>query len=177
MAGRRRVVFGGKDMAKLNDWRQGLEHALESLSEGWRELGQRASGALTRFKRGSSGDEGAPADVPTASSWAFLAADVFDDDDKVVVRLEAPGMQRDDFQIELDRNVLSVRGEKRFERESGSGRYRVVQCAYGSFRRDVPLPVDVQAHKTRATYRDGVLRIELPKAENAKARRIPVQAG
>ena len=169
-------------MATMNQLKEGIEHALESLSEGWRELSQRATGALTRFKPPSAADDdgGAAAsrdDLPIMSSWAFMAADVFEADDKVVVRLEAPGMRRDDFNVELHGDVLSVRGEKRLERESGGGHYRVVQCAYGSFRREVVLPVPVQADKTRASYRDGVLRIELPKAEGATAQRIDVHDG
>ena len=107
--------------------------------------------------------------------WAFIASDVFDDDDKVIVRLEAPGMRREDFNIELHGDTLTVWGEKRSDREVSRGRYSVVQCAYGSFRRDVVLPVSVKAEKTKATYRDGVLRIELPKADGARARRIAVK--
>ena len=110
------------------------------------------------------------------SGWAFMAADVFEDDEKVVVRLEAPGMQRDDFRVELHGDTVSVHGEKRFQRESGAGRYRVVQCAYGSFRREVLLPVRVQSDETKATYRDGVLRIELRKVAGT-ATRIDVHEG
>src|SRR5262245_27376802 len=159
-------------MARLDE---GLKQAWETLADGWRELGQRATGALTRFKPSASSAPPQGSDLPLLSGWAFLAVDVFEDDDKVIVRLEAPGMRREDFHVELDGDVLSVRGEKRFERESGAGRYRVVQCAYGEFRRDVALPVRVQSDKTSASYGDGVLRIELPKAEGARARRVDVQ--
>lgn len=165
-------------MTMLTQWKQGIEHAFESLADGWRELGERASSALTRFKPGSTtAAGGGPAmdDLPPMGGWAFMAADVFDDDDKVVVRLEAPGMRREDFNVELHGDVLTVWGEKRFERESGRGQYRVIQCAYGSFRREVPLPVEVQADKTRASYRDGVLRVELPKVEGARTKRISVK--
>jgi HSP20 family protein len=164
-------------MTKLDQWKQGIGHAWEALSDGWHELSERAAGALTRFKPGSVSDrDGKQAgDLPTMSSWAYMAADVFDDDDQVIVRLEAPGMRREDFKVELRGDALCVSGDKRFERESGNGRYRVVQCAYGSFRREVPLPVPVQADKTKASYRDGVLRIEMPKAEGARARRIDVR--
>jgi HSP20 family protein len=168
-------------MNKLDQFKQGIGHAWESLTEGWRDLSQRAGSALTRFRPDSatSAAEGAAAaeDLPAMGGWAFMAADVFDDDDKVVVRLEAPGMRREDFNIELDGDLLSVWGEKRLERESSRGRWRVMQCAYGSFRRDVPLPVPVNGEKTRAIYRDGVLRIELPKAEGARTRRIDVRVG
>ena len=83
-------------------------------------------------------------------------------------------MRREDFNVELHGDMLSVWGEKQFEREAGGGRYSVVQCAYGSFRRDVALPVSVKPDKTRATYRDGVLRIALPKADGSRVRRIVV---
>jgi HSP20 family protein len=161
-------------MARLEE---GLKQAWESLAEGWRELGHRATGALTRFKPGAAGAGAGPSaddDLPPLPGWAFLGADVFETDDKVIVRLEAPGMRREDFHVELEHDLLLVRGEKRFERESGAGRYRVMQCAYGSFRREIALPVPVQVDKTSATYRDGVLRIELPKAEGAKARTVDV---
>jgi len=104
-----------------------------------------------------------------------LAADVFESADEVIVRIEAPGMRREDFNVALDGDVLTVWGEKRIDRDVAHGQWRVVQSAYGNFRRDVPLSVAVQADKTRASYRDGVLRIELPKADEARARRIAVQ--
>lgn len=168
-------------MNKLDQFKHGIGHAWESLTEGWRELSHRAGSALIRFRPGRStpAAEGAAGadDLAAQGGWAFMAADVFDDDDKVVVRLEAPGMRREDFNIEINGDVLSVWGEKRLERESTRGHWRVMQCAYGSFRRDVPLPVPVRGDKTRAAYRDGVLRIELPKAEGARARRIDVRVG
>jgi len=172
-------------MTKLAEQlKQGADQAWESLAEGWRELSARASGALTRLwpepaaTPPQSAHEVNPADPGPGpfGGWAFMASDVFDDDDKVVVRIEAPGLRREDFNIELQRDLLTVWGEKRSDREFSRGRYSVVQCAYGSFRRDVRLPAAVQADKTRASYRDGVLRIELPKADEARARRIEVKA-
>jgi len=73
-------------------------------------------------------------------------------------------MEKEDFAIEVRDGALVVRGEKRFERESTEGRWRVLQCAYGSFSRVVPLPLPVLADKAAASYRNGVLKIELPKA-------------
>ena len=109
------------------------------------------------------------------TGWAFLAADVFESADQVIVRIEAPGMQRDDFNVALNGDVLTVWGEKRIDRHATGGQWRVVQSAYGNFRRDVVLPTSVQADKTKASYRDGVLRIELPKSDTARPRRIAVQ--
>ena len=164
-------------MTKLAEQlKQGADQAWESLSEGWRELSARASGALTRFRPAPASNASTARDegwLPFGG-WAFMAADVFDDDDKVIVRIEAPGMRREDFNVELQGDLLTVWGEKQFDKEARSGRYSVVQCAYGSFRRDVALPASVKPDKTKASYRDGVLRIELPKADGSRARRIVV---
>lgn len=152
---------------KLDELKQGFSSLWDSVSEGWQRLRESASGALTRFKPG----EGLPAKgevdddfyVPT-DRWSMLGGDVFEDDKRLVVRVEVPGMEREDFEIEVQDNALVVRGEKRFERESSEGRWRVLQCAYGSFRRMVPLPAPVLADGARAQYRNGVLKVELPKA-------------
>ena len=160
--------------------KQGAEHAIDSLSDGWRELRTRAEAALTRFRssdRGSNGGDDGDTDMylPDLARWSFMAADVIEADDKVTVRLEAPGMRREDFEVELRENVLSVRGEKRVDHEKKEGGYRLVQCAYGAFRREIPLPVAVKVEQAKATYRDGVLRIELPKVEGARSKQITVQ--
>ena len=164
-------------MTKLAEqMKQGADQAWESLQGGWRELSARASTALTRFRPVSVPDRSAANDdgLPPLSQWSFMATDVFEDDDTLVVRIEAPGMRREDFNVESNGNTLTVWGEKRLDQERGHGRHRVVQCAYGSFRRDVTLPVPVKVERTKATYRDGVLRIELSKADSARARRITV---
>lgn len=163
-------------MSVLTEFKRGLEQAWDSLAAEWRELRSRAAGALTRFSRTAKSEPPAEAtgDLPPME-WGLLAVDVFDDDERVVVRLEAPGMRKEDFRLEVRDDVLWVEGEKRFEREATRGRYRLMQCAYGRFQRAIGLPVAVRGDKARATYRDGVLRVELPKAENALVRRIPVK--
>jgi HSP20 family protein len=72
-------------------------------------------------------------------------------------------MNKSDFDIQVLDGALVVRGEKRFEREATEGRWRVLQCAYGSFLRTVPLPVAVMGDQARASYRNGVLKVDLPK--------------
>jgi len=129
--------------------KQGAEHALASISQGWRELKDRASGALTHVQsrdEESAGERG----NDSLSSWGFMAADVTEGKDSVVVRLEAPGRSRSDFKIELRGETLTIQGDKRIEREfRGNGRH-TIQSAYGSFRRDVPLPATVNADKAKA---------------------------
>ncbi|WPC06505.1 Hsp20/alpha crystallin family protein [Pseudomonas benzenivorans] len=172
-------------MDRLNELKHGLEETWHSLGEGWRQVLDRASGALTRFTpSGRDKREEIPppaagsasAEFPS-SSWALLAGDLYEDADKFVVRLEVPGLDKQDLDIEVRGDVLVVRGEKRYEQESSSGHYRIRQCAFGRFHRSIPLPLPVLANKTAAHYRNGVLRIELPKAEHARGRRIEVRTG
>ncbi|MFT5534931.1 MAG: HSP20 family protein [Burkholderiaceae bacterium] len=171
-------------MTKLAEQlKHGADQAWESITEGWRDLSSRASDALTRFGSASEAAQASQSTMPSPQDegalpfggWAFMAADIFDDDDKVIVRIEAPGMQREDFHIDLLGDTLTVWGEKRSDREVSRGRYSVVQCAYGNFRRDIVLPVPVKTEETKATYREGVLRIELPKAERARAKHIVIK--
>lgn len=149
--------------------KESVESLWESLTEGWRYLARTASGALTRFKPGEKTDLPAKSEVDDASwlgglSWGMLGGDVYEDNERLVVRLEVPGMEKEDIQVEIVGDALVVSGEKRFQREGSEGRWRVVQCAYGSFRRVVPLPARVRVDDARASYKNGVLRIELPKA-------------
>ena len=101
--------------------------------------------------------------------------DVFEDEQRLVVRLEVPGMDKDDIHIDVVNDALIISGEKRFERESQEGRWRTMQCAYGSFRRAVPLPVAVKAEGAVASYKNGVLRVEIPKAEPGKPKVISIK--
>lgn len=150
-------------------WRHGVQHAWASLAQGWHELFQRMSGALTRFRRNeASGHESRP-------DWGLVAADLRVEDDRIIVRLELPGMSREDLQIDIDDDQLTVSGEKRIEKESGDGSYRLVQCAFGSFRRSLVLPHAVDAQRAQARYHNGVLRIEMPRAKGERGQRIPVQ--
>lgn len=165
---------------KLESLKEGVESLWDNLAEGWRHLAHSATGALTRFKAGEKTDLPARAEVDDASwlpsrGWAMLGGDVFEDDKRLVVRLEVPGLNKEDMVVEVRDGALVVSGEKRFERESTEGRWRVMQCAYGSFHRVVPLPEPVLADQARATYKNGVLRVELPKATPGKLRSITIK--
>lgn len=165
---------------KFAEVKHGLSSFWDSVAEGWQHLVRSASGALTGFKPGSGTNLPAKTDVDDISflpsqGWSMLGGDLFEDDKRVVVRLEVPGMDKNDLDIEVQGGALIVRGEKRFEKEETEGRYRVLQCAYGSFQRVVPLPVAVMTDKARATYKNGVLRIELPKSEQGQPRKLSVK--
>ncbi len=165
-------------MATFQQLKEGMANAWDTIAEGWRHLFRRAAGAITRFipHKGERSDDEESRELRVRSSgWGVLAAEVFDDDDQVVVRLEAPGMEREDFDIEVFDDTLIVRGEKRLSRERTEGRYHIVECAYGSFERAIPLPAEVDADKAVARYSRGVLRIELPKTAAQRRHRIEVE--
>lgn len=164
-------------MTTLNHLRSGLQRALENLGEGWQELRERTSQALTRFSPARRDVQSAEDQVALHSSrWGLLAADVREEQDEIIVRMEAPGMDGDDFDINVvARQMLLVRGEKRVERTETSGHYVLMESAYGRFERAIPLPAEVDESRTRATYRRGVLRVQLPKLNTGARRRITVQ--
>jgi HSP20 family protein len=166
-------------MATLQQISEGLGEAWSNLMDGWRRLYQRAAGAITRFKPDYKTSTGlATRDeqeiAVRSSGWGVLACEVFDDDDRVVVRLEAPGMEKGDFELNVVDDCLVVRGEKQMARERTEGGYHVSECAYGSFERAIPLPDEVEAARASARYARGVLRVELPKTAPRRRRRMTV---
>lgn len=165
---------------KLEEIKEGFGNLLDSVAEGWHHLRESAANALTRFKPGERTQLPAREEIDDplylpARGWSMLGGEVFEDDKRLVVRLEVPGLDKQDFAIEVRDDVLVVSGEKRFERESTEGRWRVMQCAYGSFRRVVPLAVPVLADQAKANYKNGVLRIDLPKAAPGKPKSITIR--
>jgi HSP20 family protein len=101
-----------------------------------------------------------------------LAGEVEELDKEVIVRVEVPGMEKEDFTITVEGNELYLSGEKRYERESRDSTYHVMERAYGSFQRSIPLPRNVDAERAQASYKNGVLSIRLPKVESESSRTI-----
>ncbi len=152
-----------------------LNRAWENLSEGWRELLSRSSDALTHFKRDNETDANAGGALATFPRWSLLAGEVEETDKEVVVRIETPGMNREDCRITLEGNMLYVSGEKRFESETINSTYHIMERAYGAFQRAIPLPRNVDIDQAQATYQNGVLSVRLPKlAGSGTAKSIPV---
>lgn len=130
-----------------------LSHAWSALLSGSRKLYQRAAGALTRFNPHPKKGELQTADEQEVAlrggNWGLLAAELFDSVNKIFVRLEAPGMERDDFDLQVVDDCLVIRGRKVVEREHSEGRYHFCGCAYGSFKRAIPLPEAVEVRGPR----------------------------
>lgn len=166
-------------MSTLEQLRRSLGRTWESLSEGWHNLRERAEHALTRFRPSDNQgqlDTWEGQVVRHSADWGLLATEVQEDAHNLIVRVEVPGMEADDFDIDVIENYLVVRGDKRVQKERREGRFHVMECAYGSFERAIPLPVEVDGNAADARYRHGVLTVTLPKHERAKSRRIPINA-
>lgn len=165
---------------KLETIKEGVSSFLDSVAEGWHHLRESAANALTRFKPSEESKLPAQESIDDpffgqSRGWSMLGGEVFEDDQRLVVRLEVPGMDKQDMKIEITDDVLILSGEKRFTSEDSDGRWRIMQCAYGSFRRVVPLTTDVLAEKAKATYENGVLRVELPKSNPRKPKTTTVR--
>jgi HSP20 family protein len=112
----------------------------------------------------------------TERTWA-PALDISERKDAYVVTVEVPGVKAEDLDITLEDGLLTIRGERRFTQETSDQQYHRVERRYGSFRRSITLPSQVQADQIEASFEDGVLEVVVPKAEEAKPRKISVRAG
>ncbi len=163
-------------MSTLSQIRAGVGRAWESVAEGWHHLYERASDALTRFRPGHDKEEDTQL-VERSARWGFLAAEVGENEKEIIVKLEAPGLDAEDFDIQIAGDRLIIRGEKRAQRERKDKHYHLTECAYGRFERSLRLPQPVNETKSSASYKKGVLRIVMPKSQSARARRITVGGG
>lgn len=114
-------------------------------------------------------------DRPFAGYKAWPAVDVAEQDDAIVVRAEVPGCKAEDIEISVYGNTLTISGEKKLSEEKKEKGYYHVESTYGSFRRELTLPTDVEQDKIDAVCKDGVLSITLPKAAQAKAIKVKVK--
>ncbi len=108
------------------------------------------------------------------SSWT-PAVDIAEHDDEYLVKVELPGVNKDEVKLTLENNILTIRGEKKQEKETKKENYHRVERSYGSFQRSFTLPAAVKSDKIDASYKDGILTVSLPKAEEAKPKQIEVK--
>jgi len=111
---------------------------------------------------------------PLEAEWA-PAVDVSETAEEVVVKAEVPGMEAKDIDISLSGDILTVKGEKKSEREETKENYHLVERSYGSFSRSLKLPAAVVVDKIEASYQKGVLTISCPKKEEVKPKTIEVK--
>jgi len=117
--------------------------------------------------------------LDTPFSWlgerAWPAIDVAEKDDAILVRAEVPGCKPEDIDVSVCGNTLTLSGEKKESHEANGEGYYHMESTWGSFRREVSLPAEVDSNKIQAVVKDGVLSVTLPKAEKSKAVKVKVQ--
>jgi len=121
-----------------------------------------------------TGDAGSSREEMMRGAWN-PSVDVFEDKENLVIEAELPGVKKEDFDVSVENNVLTLRGERRFEKKDEGDNYHRVERSYGSFTRSFTLPQNVSGEGAQADFEDGVLRITLPKREETKARKIVVR--
>ena len=134
---------------------------LRTLQE---EVNRLFSTNLTR----AFGDEGIG-----RGAWS-PSVDIFENKDQIVLEAELPGMKQEEFDLSIENNVITLRSERRFEKTDETDNYHRVERSYGAFTRSFTLPQTVSGEGATAEYSNGVLRVTLPKREEAKPRRIEV---
>ena len=109
------------------------------------------------------------------TSGTFVpAADIYEDEHNITIKLEVPGIEEKDLDIRLENNTLTVRGERNFEKEEKEENFHRVERRYGSFARSFTLPNSVDSDNAQASYENGILKIKLAKREEAKPKQIKV---
>ncbi len=106
--------------------------------------------------------------------WA-PAVDIKENADSFIVTAELPGMSKDEINVEVENGTLTIKGERRFEKKEEGENYHFIERSYGSFYRSFGLPKNVSADSISAEYKDGVLHINLPKAEEVKAKKVSIE--
>lgn len=111
---------------------------------------------------------------PLEETWV-PAVDVAETADKITVKAEIPGMEPKDIEISMVGDTLTIKGEKKVEREEKEENYHLIERSYGSFSRSMKMPAAVDPDKVEATYKNGVLTIVLPKKEEVKPKTIEIK--
>ena len=106
--------------------------------------------------------------------WTPLA-DITEDDREYVIKAELPELRKEDVNVTVENGVLTISGERKFEKEEKQKKYHRVERGYGSFVRTFALPEDADADKVKAVFKHGMLEVHLPKNEKAKPKQIEVQ--
>ena len=103
-------------------------------------------------------------------------ADIFDNEKDFLIRLELPGIKKEEVKIDFNDNILSVSGERKPDASLSQEKFHRMECLYGKFNRSFTLPQHIDAEKIEGTLREGILNIRIPKSEKAQKKSIPIQA-
>ncbi len=109
-----------------------------------------------------------------ASTWS-PAVDIYETPETIVMKAELPGLAREDIEIHVRDNTLTLKGERRFAKDVQQENYLRIERVYGAFQRNFTLPATIQQDKIHAIFKDGVLELTLPKAEAAKPKKVVIE--
>ena len=115
------------------------------------------------------------AELPLSAGSFVPAVDIYEDADKLVLKLEVPGIEEKDLDVQVENNTLTVKGERKFEKDEKEENFHRIERSYGSFYRTFTLPSTVETDKISAKYTAGVLKLELKKKAEAQPKQIKVE--
>jgi HSP20 family protein len=157
-------------MSMLTPW-----EPMKSLWDPFKELENMEKRLSRVFGRPALRPEGGK-EAMTVAEWSPLV-DISEDDKEYLIKAEIPDMKKEDVKISVQDDILSISGERKYEKEEKGKRYHRVERAYGSFMRSFAVPENADGSKVNAEYKDGVLTVHLPKSEKAKPKAIEVKVG
>lgn len=149
---------------------RGISRAWDGLTEGWRDLLSRAGDALTHYVRAAR--RGRADEFP---EWGLLPAEIWETALSVIVRIELPGMNKEDIDISVSGTTLRIRGEKRSTGKHDDRHYHLMERAFGTFERQLMLPHSIASQRAEVSYQDGVVTVILPKTEATPPQRLEIR--
>ncbi len=140
----------------------------------WKELEEMEKRLTSVFGPSPTGGVTDNKEAISVAQWSPLV-DITEDEKEYVVKAELPEIKKEDIKINVHDDVLAITGERKYEKEEKGKKFHRVERAYGSFTRRFTLPEDADGSKVSAEYKDGVLKVHLPKSEKAKPKAIEVK--
>lgn len=138
----------------------------------WKELEEFEKRLSTFFRRPST--EGGEREMMKITEWSPLV-DISEDEKEYVVKAELPEIKKEEVKVTVQDNILCISGERKKETEEKGKRYHRVEREYGSFMRNFTLPDNADGSKVSAEYKDGILKVHLPKSEKAKPKSVDIK--
>ena len=142
----------------------------------FRELDDLQNRLSTMFGRAPVKKDGDNREALTVAEWAPLV-DIVEDDKNYVIKAELPGIKKEEIKVGVQNDVLTISGERKYEKEEKDKKFHRIERAYGSFARSFTIPEDSDGEKVSAEFKDGILRVHLPKTEKVKPKQVEVKVG
>jgi len=133
-------------------------------------LQNRMNSLFQDFSRNQGGEND-----PLAAASFVPPVDVYEDEHKIALKLEVPGMKQQDLDVRIENNLLTVRGERKFEKEEKEENFHRIERRYGTFYRAFTLPTTIDTANVKASYDSGILKLELAKKAEAKPKQIKIE--